>query len=376
MKPELLTNRPGEVVADGIRGYLEHLRETLRDPFELAIATAYFNLGGWHLVADELQHPKTIRLLLGAEPPDPERRVRQLDVVHDRSERQQVQRALEGHDRDLQAEADLLGFTSEAATGASKLIEWLRSERVEVRRLPDRFLHGKAWIVSDNAEGAVVGSANFTYAGLTTNLELALGNYDPHVVKGVRSWFDELWGGGRAVRPSGALRGALRAAPAVHDLPADAARALRRRARGGSGRDGGRRDPSDPVPARWRLAREADPAAAQRCPDRRRGRLGKTFLAGELIREAVQERRQRVLVIAPAALRDGPWRKFLLDPMLGGEVRLVRGLAVAREREVPARGLRLGGGRRSPQRPQPRHPTSGCAAPLFSLVHRRRSSCC
>ena len=170
MKPELLTNRPGEVVADGIRGYLEHLRETLKDPCELAIATAYFNLGGWQLVADELDHPKTVRLLLGAEPPDPERRVRKLDEVHDRSERQQVRRALEGHDRDLQAEADLLGFTMEAAKGAGRLIEWLRSEQVQVKRLPDRFLHGKAWIVSDNADGAVVGSANFEEDGVLSRL--------------------------------------------------------------------------------------------------------------------------------------------------------------------------------------------------------------
>ncbi len=44
--------------------------------------------------------------------------------------------------------------------------------------------------------------------------------------------------------------------------------------------------------------------------------LGKTFLAGELIREAVEQRRQRVLVIAPATLRDGPWRKFLDTYML------------------------------------------------------------
>ena len=38
--------------------------------------------------------------------------------------------------------------------------------------------------------------------------------------------------------------------------------------------------------------------------------LGKTFLAGELIREAALDRRQRVLVITPATLRDGPWRAF------------------------------------------------------------------
>lgn len=319
MKPELLTNRPGEVVADGIRGYLEHLRETLKDPCELAIATAYFNLGGWHLVADELQHPKTIRLLLGAEPPDPERRVRKLDVVHDRSERQQVQRALEGHDRDLQAEADLLGFTLDAATGAAKLIEWLRSERVEVRRLPDRFLHGKAWIVSDNADGAVVGSANFTYAGMTTNLELALGNYDPHVVKGVRSWFDELW----AEAEPFDLAALYVARFEPHQPYTIYLRMLLERygteleeeaAATGDGVIHLTQFQHDGV---WR---------AKRILRRRNGvlvadevGLGKTFLAGELIREAVQDRRQRVLVVAPATLRDGPWRKFLLDAMLGVE---------------------------------------------------------
>ena len=47
--------------------------------------------------------------------------------------------------------------------------------------------------------------------------------------------------------------------------------------------------------------------------------LGKTFIAGELIREAVRERRQRVLLVSPAALRDGPWRAFLAREQLGVE---------------------------------------------------------
>jgi SNF2 family DNA or RNA helicase len=37
--------------------------------------------------------------------------------------------------------------------------------------------------------------------------------------------------------------------------------------------------------------------------------LGKTFIAGELIRQTVQDRRQKALVIAPAYLRDGMWSK-------------------------------------------------------------------
>ena len=62
-----------------------------------------------------------------------------------------------------------------------RLVKWLRSENVQVRRLEDRFLHGKAFLVGDRSHGVVAGSSNFTYAGLATNLELNLGNYSPHV---------------------------------------------------------------------------------------------------------------------------------------------------------------------------------------------------
>ena len=45
---------------------------------------------------------------------------------------------------------------------------------------------------TDN-KGVIAGSANFTYAGLTQNLELVLGHYDPGVVGDVATWFGELW---------------------------------------------------------------------------------------------------------------------------------------------------------------------------------------
>ena len=48
--------------------------------------------------------------------------------------------------------------------------------------------------------------------------------------------------------------------------------------------------------------------------------LGKTYLAGELIREAALDRRQRVLVVTPATLRDGPWRAFRSQFMLPMEL--------------------------------------------------------
>ena len=44
--------------------------------------------------------------------------------------------------------------------------------------------------------------------------------------------------------------------------------------------------------------------------------LGKTFVGGELIRQVVEDRRQRALLIAPAALRDSTWERFAKNHQL------------------------------------------------------------
>ena len=85
--------------------------------------------------------------------------------------------------------------------------------------------------------------------------------------------------------------------------------------------------------------------------------LGKTFLAGELIREAVQERRQRVLMICPATLRDGMWRKFLATYQLSSSTRSFDDLAADKRLNDEADGIKLlppsrvrhGGNRRGPE---------------------------
>ena len=320
-KPEFATNRPGERVADAICAHLAHLHETLAHPPELAIATAYFNPGGYELLADELDHVAKVRLLIGAEPSIPERPLRRLadSTTPARAARAQLRRALEGHARTLVEDRDLLGFTIEADRGARRLVEWLRSGKVEVRRLEDGFLHGKAFIVASHDEGVIAGSSNFTYAGLATNVELNLGQYQPHVVRQVIGWFEDLWqrsqpydlGALYAARfeehapelvylrmlferygPEIAAEAAAEGAPRIHLTSFQ--------------RDGLWR-------ARRLLAERHGVLIADEVG------LGKTFVAGELIRQAVEERRQRVLIIAPATLRDGPWRSLLTTYQLGVE---------------------------------------------------------
>jgi superfamily II DNA or RNA helicase len=321
-QPEFASNWRGRRVADAVSAYLGHLRQTVGQDYQLDVATAYFNLGGYELLADELDTPHRVRVLLGAEPPEPERRLRSLaePAVHSRAERMRLQRALADQHGALAADRDLLGFTFEADAQAARLIEWLGSDGVEVRRLEDQFLHGKAFLVQHPWKGVIAGSSNFTHAGLANNLELNLGVYSPSTVDEVAAWFEDLWQQATPFDLAGLY--AQRFEPFSpwlvylrmlyerygDELAAEANEAGFARIQLTSfQRDG-----------LWR---------ARRILAERRGvliadevGLGKTFIAGELLREAAQERRQRAVVIAPATLRDGPWRRFVLQHGLPVEV--------------------------------------------------------
>ena len=324
-KPELAVNRYGRTVADALNGFVSHAATGFVGGARLDIASAFFNVGGYSLLADSLDLLTGTRILLGAEPTPPENRQRKLGVESprpDRATRARLSQALDDHQRDLAIERDMLGFSLEADTSAKRLVEWLRTGSVEVRRLEDRFLHGKAFLVSDKSHGVVAGSSNFTRAGLSSNLELNLGNYAPHTVNQVSEWFDELWD--EAVDYDLAALFESRFVP--HPPQLIYLRMLWER----YGTELDAEAEADPTGAReihltsfqtdglWRAKRILAERNGVLIADE--VGLGKTFLAGELIREATMDRRQRVLVITPATLRDGPWRAFAHQHMLSMEL--------------------------------------------------------
>lgn len=316
-KPWFSTNRDGETVAADLNGYLGWLLETWRKPFELAISTAYFNPGGFGLLADRLERVERVRLMLGADPGRGYERIRRLErgAATESAERTRVRHALAGHEQDLETDRDLLGFTYEADAGARRLVEWLRSGRVEVRRYERGFLHGKAFVVTTDDEGVLAGSSNFTYAGLARNLELNIAQYGEPAVPKVVEWFDGLWGDAEPFD----LAAIYEARYEPHDPNLIYLRMLFER----YGREldeqgdaeGGLRLTTFQNDGVWRARRIL--AARDGVVVADGVGLGKTFIAGELIREAVHDRRQRVLLVAPAALRDGPWRTFLRKEGLG-----------------------------------------------------------
>lgn len=321
-RPTFSTNQQGgRTVADAINTLLRGMRTHLADPPPVSIASGYFDPGGFALLADELEKLGAVRLLLGADPDPQVRGVRPLSAgVGRRGVREQVRRALEGHRRQLEQDRDLLGFTTEADTAARRLVAWLRSGNVEVRRFERGFLHGKAFIIDGPIPGAMSGSSNFTFAGLARNKELNLGQYQPEPVYLVQEWFDELWEDSAPFDLAGVYEARWQPHQPwviflrmLHELYGpEVEQESSSRARSRLGLTGFQTD------GVWR---------AQRILDRLNGviiadevGLGKTYIAGEIVHETVITNRQKALVVAPATLRDSTWRPFLDEMNLPAQV--------------------------------------------------------
>ena len=313
-KPEVVTNHKGETVARALADYWQGLIDGMKEAPDLAISTAYFNPGGFSLLAHQLERAGHVRLLLGAEPDVAEDLGRRRRLRTDRPPEEdahiRLAAALREHHRLMEEDRNLLAFSREADGRILRMIEWLRSEKVEVRLLRGRFLHGKAFIVESDHNGVLAGSSNFTYAGLARNIELNLGQYQPGVVGEVMDWYEEQWERSEAFDLAALYDERFK----EYDPYAVYLKMLWERYRGELGRE-------EPEIGLELTGFQRDGVfRAMDYLERNNGvliadgvGLGKTYLAGELIRQAVYERRQRVLLVAPAPLRDGPWEQFLRE---------------------------------------------------------------
>jgi len=130
----------------------------------LDIATAYFNVGAFELLADGLARLDSFRMLLGAEPES-------AAEVGLRPLRQR-----------LRGDIDAAPYTEATLRLIESFIRFLRRETVAVRLYQEGFLHAKCYLCFADASPAdrftpvagVVGSSNFTRAGLSRNRELNL----------------------------------------------------------------------------------------------------------------------------------------------------------------------------------------------------------
>jgi len=142
-----------------------------RPDFSLDTATAYFNVGGFSLLKDGLDKLRSFRLLLGTSP-DGEA----LGLIP-------KDRPVKGL---LRNDLAALPFNEETLRLVEDMIAYLNRNNVQVRVFDKGFLHAKCWLFyGDKSDQpslfdrfqplmAIVGSSNFTRAGLTSNNELNL----------------------------------------------------------------------------------------------------------------------------------------------------------------------------------------------------------
>lgn len=309
-KPEFADNQ-ALTMRDALNQHLDWLGRTQTSAPDVSIASGYFDPLGFALVANQLQRLPKVRLLLGAEPITPPAKPRpQPGKNPEDNEQEAVEKALEAHGKGLASDRDLLGFKPEIDANIKRLLEYLRSGKIEVRRYERAFLHGKAFIfkhATGEPEGYLVGSSNFTGAGLSRNVELNVGRYDGTAVQQVQNWFDNLWADSAPFD----LAAFYEARYEEYSPWLIYLRVLMERF--GNDLDGTVRDGE----IRLTSFQKDGLSRARRILDEYNGvlfadgvGLGKTFVGGDLIREARQERRQRALLIGPASLRDGTWNRF------------------------------------------------------------------
>ena len=316
-KPAFIDNQNGNTLASALStvlGMPEPRSAGDGAPDQVRIATAFFSPTGFGLIADRLARVPDVRLLLGADlamsAPEGHKR---LDETPDGFERRRISEGLQRMIRGLERERDQLPFNRTTGAALVKLIEALNAGNLEVRRYHKSFLHAKTYIFtsSDTANGRpsiFVGSSNLTGAGLTQNLELNLGRFDEPVVDEARQWFDELW----EESDEYDLVNLFEVVFAPRS-PWDIFIRVLWQLYGDEVEEDAEVDEKLPLTS----FQKHGVARALRLIKKTGGvivadevGLGKTFIAGEIL-QMYRDRRQRALLICPAALRDSTWDKFI-----------------------------------------------------------------
>ena len=139
---EIIDNSDGNKLVSFLN---DALKENGEGNFD--IATAFFNIGAFAMIKDNLSHSVRFRLLLGKTP----------EIKNDNTLGdvllEEIKKEVEGFDLSKDSDATVRLF-----------IDFLKRDNVEVK-LFEKFLHGKAYIFDDRI---VIGSSNFTSAGLTS----------------------------------------------------------------------------------------------------------------------------------------------------------------------------------------------------------------
>lgn len=214
--PKLIDNKK-VFLADVLREILPHHKK-------ISIATGYWDLPGTMEVISLLKDYESIRLIIGQEPMTFYKQ-KQLHLDFNNPDSLFP-------DNDIKNDLVNDGKSKDALSlreTVVQLVNLINNGKLEVKVYRKKMLHAKAYIFgdySDNDAVGIVGSSNFTKAGLTSNTELnsLQDNYQIVTFRpsgnqehGHLSWFDEIWNDPLAETWTGDFKSILRDSP-VGDL--------------------------------------------------------------------------------------------------------------------------------------------------------------
>ena len=324
-KPDFIDNLDGNSMAKALRTVLENISEEgesinkINDQVdEIRIATAYFSPEGFSRISSMIKNIPSIKLMLGSDPiADNERWQKKLNESENKFFKRKFQEKLKSQEDSLRLERNHIPFSKSSRSSLRQLVDSLKAGNMQVRRYEENFLHAKAYIFtpkedqSNDLDSALIaGSSNLTASGLSTNLELNIGCYEKTTIEKSKKWFDKLWEEAKPFNladffeeifePKTPFEIFLRVLWELYgkeieeDIKTDNNLPLTTFQKHG-------------VARALRLIKEtggviiADEVG-----------LGKTFIAGDIL-NVYKERRQKCLLICPAALRDSTWKKFQSD---------------------------------------------------------------
>lgn len=166
-----------------------YLREWTEIAHTFDIATGYFEIGALLALDSHWQRLDKVRILMGDEVT---RRTRQALIAGI----DEIERKL---DSSIEAEKEKNDFLS----GAPAIVDALRTGKIECRIYGKKKFHAKAYIthprLSVIGADALVGSSNFTYPGLTDNVELNI--RERQRVEELQAWYERHWNDAEDITP-------------------------------------------------------------------------------------------------------------------------------------------------------------------------------
>lgn len=301
---EIIDNSEGNKLVSFLNNVLKENSKTKFD-----IATAFFDIRAFAMVKDNLNEVQRFRLLLGKTP-------------EIRSEKTLGEVLLE----EVKKEVEGFELSKESTDNVKSFMEFLKKENVEVK-LYEKFLHGKAYMFDDLI---IVGSSNFTSAGLTREGELNSVSPRSYAEYARREWFEKFWNEAKDFKSEliGLLEnsrfGTKEYSPygvfikALYELQREDVKTEEEKIK-----------PRGLPPSKVELTEfQEDVVPRIYYRFKKYGSiliadsvgLGKTWIAKKIIEDFGFYRRKNYLVICPAQLRESLWKKELKDLILSENI--------------------------------------------------------